>query len=374
VLFALSDAGIAIAHRRDLHGDDALRLEPWARVAGTVKIDNEPGVGIELSDSPDDQAGPTSADQPRFIQQNFSRTDQAGRFEFPRVAPGRHTFGQWVPNGVAGRRWFVGMATVDAQAGRSSDLKIGGVGRAISGKLALPSGGLWMIRTASIETPGSKDGAVSRGVRVFDDGRFRGEDLPAGEYLLRIAVHEAPPGDECGWGRLIAAFSRSFTVPDLANGGPLDLGRLEPVEVGGKPLQVGETAPDFAAKTLDGQDFRLSDHRGKFVLLDFWATWCAPCMAELPNLKAVHDAFGADRRLEIVSVSLDERQADAQLVARDQKLPWRQGHLNPDSSVVAAYGATAIPATFLIGPDGKILARDLRGPRMKPAIEEALKR
>ncbi len=151
LIFALSDAGIAFARRRELRGDDALRLRPWARVAGTVKVDDEPGMAIELSQDPEDDIHPRTADEPRFYQQYSSKTDHAGRFEFPRVAPGRHTFGQWVPNGVAGRRWFVGMASLDAESGRSYDLKIGESGRAISGKLALPLGVAWMIRTASID-------------------------------------------------------------------------------------------------------------------------------------------------------------------------------------------------------------------------------
>ncbi len=143
---------------------------------------------------------------------------------------------------------------------------------------------------------------------------------------MRIDVHEPPLGDECGWGRLIGKFSRSFTVPGRASDGPLDLGTVEPVVVAGQSLQVGEPAPAFAAKTLDGQEFQLADYRGKFVLLDFWATWCAPCMAEVPNLKAVHDAFGADRRFEIVSVSVDEDQDERlEFVAEAQKLAWRQG-------------------------------------------------
>jgi peroxiredoxin len=162
-------------------------------------------------------------------------------------------------------------------------------------------------------------------------------------------------------------------VHDDAADSPLDLGVLKPTLVGDVPLGVGASAPDFTVKMLDGKDLNLANLRGKFVLLDFWATWCAPCVAEVPNLKAVHDRFSGDPRFVLVSLSLDERLGDAEFFVRRQGLHWLQGFAGPDSPVVSAYGATAIPATFLINPEGKILARDIRGEATKAAVAEALK-
>ena len=85
-----------------------------------------------------------------------------------------------------------------------------------------------MIRKAEIVPKSSMEKRpVPIGVQVFEDGRFRAEDLRAGDYILRIALHEPPPEEACGWGRLLGEFSHEFTVPDERPMRPLDLGRFE---------------------------------------------------------------------------------------------------------------------------------------------------
>ena len=139
-------------------------------------------------------------------------------------------------------------------------------------------------------------------------------------------------------------------------------------------LKAGDVAPDFSVKTLDGRPLKLSDFRGKYVLLDFWATWCGPCVGEMPNLKATYDTFGKDARLVMISLSLDPDRASPEKFVKDNGIGWTQVFLGEWSKdlITLSYGVFAIPKIFLIGPDGKVLAADLRGPKIKEAVAASL--
>ena len=198
------------------------------------------------------------------------------------------------------------------------------------------------------------------------DGSFKCEDVPPGAYELRVKLHEAP---EQGGGAL-ASLTTNITV--AAADTTLDLGLLAVLpKVNLKP---GDTAPLFATQTTDGHSLKLADYKGKYVLLDFWATWCGPCVAEMPNLKAVYEKHNQDGRFAMISLSVDAQAAQPIDFARKNGIHWTQGFLGEweQSPVPPLYGVEGIPAIFLIGPDGKIVARDLRGPEIENAITQAL--
>lgn len=133
-----------------------------------------------------------------------------------------------------------------------------------------------------------------------------------------------------------------------------------------------EKYADVSLKNRDGQTVKLSSFvgTGKYVLLDFWASWCGPCMGEVPFLKAAYDKYHS-KGFEIFGVSLD-RQKEAWLKTIDEKqMNWVHVYFDPkgDRAPVDNYNVKTIPSNFLIGPDGSIVAKDLRG----EALEEKLK-
>lgn len=110
------------------------------------------------------------------------------------------------------------------------------------------------------------------------------------------------------------------------------------------------------------------------MLIDFWATWCGPCVAELPHLKETYDAFAADERFVMIGLSLDHHAADLKKFIREKGVPWKQGALGDRAKtpLPSDYGVEGIPSVFLIDPEGKIIAKDLRGPAIRSAVARAL--
>lgn len=136
-------------------------------------------------------------------------------------------------------------------------------------------------------------------------------------------------------------------------------------------LAVGKEAPEIALQNPNGETIKLSSLRGKYVLIDFWAAWCRPCRAENPNVVRAYNEY-SDKNFEILGVSLD-RTRDKWLQAIDQDgLPWL--HVSDlkfwKSQAALDYQVSAIPATFLIDPEGKIIAKNLRGASLEAKLKE----
>lgn len=153
------------------------------------------------------------------------------------------------------------------------------------------------------------------------------------------------------------------TAPKAGQAPPMHDPRLVP---GAAPLPI-------AAKDLSGKPLSLAQYKGKVVLLDFWATWCPPCVGEMPNVIASYKKYHA-KGFDIVGISLDRSRPALTSFIAQNKMPWRQVFDGKywSSAVPREYGVQAIPFGLLIGRDGKIAAVDVRGPELTAAIQKAL--
>jgi peroxiredoxin len=135
-------------------------------------------------------------------------------------------------------------------------------------------------------------------------------------------------------------------------------------------LAVGTKFPDFNEKDTAGKPLSIANYKGKVVLIDFWATWCAPCVAELPSVSKAYEKYHS-KGFEIIGVSLDQDEAKLTSFIKQKSMTWPQ-YFDGDRKLAEKYGVESIPATFLLDGEGKILAKDLRGEALESAVAKAL--
>ena len=139
-------------------------------------------------------------------------------------------------------------------------------------------------------------------------------------------------------------------------------------------VQIGKVAPEFSLPDTAGVSVSLSDFRGKYVLLDFWASWCPPCRRENPNVVKAFNEY-KDKNFTIVGISLDKDKSKWMKAIADDNLAWT--HLSDlkywDSEIPALYGVRGIPANVLLDPDGGIVAKNITGEDLHKKLKEVIK-
>jgi len=167
--------------------------------------------------------------------------------------------------------------------------------------------------------------------------------------------------------------SRDFTVSAPAGASQFTEADESQPSMHDPRIQPGATPFPIDATDIAGKRVSLGQYHGKVLLIDFWATWCGPCVAEIPNVLAVYQKYHK-QGLEVVGFSQDEDRGSLNSFILQRGIPWRMVFCGGPGSgkVPQAYGIMAIPVMVLIGRDGKVAAVDMRGPALEQAVQEAL--
>ncbi|MBI3881163.1 MAG: carboxypeptidase regulatory-like domain-containing protein [Verrucomicrobia bacterium] len=409
LVVAAGDGGFAKATRAGIAASPLLTLQPWARLEGVKRNGRRAAAGETLGLTFDTtyQFG-----QPHVMINDTATTGRDGRFTFERLPPGTLRLHQRVPMGQ-GMWSHRELQTVELKPGETNHIVIGSDGTLeITGRLVRPAGldklasltnGQFEIRLAAARPVVPKDFKSQEEIQkwfadwmktdagkrftqaqqevtaatVSPDGSFTADGLKPGSYIFSVVVsRKLPRGIPLSRSEdILATATKEFELkapekPD--DDRPFDLGKVQ-LKIR-RTLKVGDVAPDFAIKTVDGKPLKLADFKGRFALLDFWATWCGPCVTELPFLKTAFEALREDKRFAMISLSLDDDAAAPKKFAADNELKWTQGFLGDwsKSSLPGEYGVEGIPSLFLVGPDGKIAAKGMRGDAIEETVKKAM--
>jgi thiol-disulfide isomerase/thioredoxin len=159
---------------------------------------------------------------------------------------------------------------------------------------------------------------------------------------------------------------KSQKEPRFAQFGEIMLGSGRRLNLVGSKMKVSGT-------TFAGEPFELDSLKGKVVLVDFWATWCGPCIAEIPNIKANYEKYH-EKGFEVVGISIDEDRGRLDKFMADNEMPWTILHEKNEQNNPTAtyYGVNAIPFMVLVGKDGKVVSTSARGPALDDLLEKLL--
>ncbi len=189
---------------------------------------------------------------------------------------------------------------------------------------------------------------------------------------IRLAATAAQMAERSGNTDLATATYREFGKSFAGSKDPRVAGIGKKMEGAARRLDLAGNEIKIEGTTVDGKPFDWSKYRGKVVLVDFWATWCGPCVAEIPNILKNYELYH-DRGFEVVGISCDRNRESLEDFLKKRDIPWTilfsgEGP-NPASEY---YGILGIPVCILVGADGKVISLQARGPELRKRLEKLL--
>lgn len=381
--------------------ETATTTEQLGRIEGTCFIGKTPCVDQEMILTRQ-FGGELPKESPRI------KTDGKGYFVYDNLEPGYYLIGRFEEFGMrSGSIYMPAFGSnytrhVKVEPGQTVTVNIGGAGRKVTGKLIAPED-----TTTSLGWQGSRDRSLESSFKwpqppdelsvaeaatwyeefrkseqfldrykgsfyarpiVEKDGSFWADDIPPGEYRLRMGASD---DDNEQFGVPAASLYYEFTVPPGEDGSIYDLGSI-PVKLLDK-VAAGAVAPDFEATTLHGQTIRLSDYKGKYVLLNLWSSWYFYYNGEMSTFKQVYEQCGKEPDFVMISICLDENRNWVEKLVTECNLEWPHCWVGkePENESVKVYDLFS--RIYLISPDGKIEAFNIRGDEILTAVARALK-
>jgi peroxiredoxin len=191
---------------------------------------------------------------------------------------------------------------------------------------------------------------------------------------LTLGSHSFQKGDfETALNDLLKKYPDNRVIHDLKQGYDQEASQLAQQQ-SQETDWVGKQVPDFSLPDANGHPISLASYKGKYVLVDFWASWCGPCRAENPNVVKVHNEFKNKKNFAILGVSLDKDKEAWQKAIQDDGLDWKQiSDLKYwNSKAVSTFQFEGIPFNLLIDPQGKVIATALRGDSLENKLKAVL--
>lgn len=309
-------------------------------------------------------------------------TGNDGSFEFDSMMPGKYLIEviHEVPQvGCCFKSVIIKQKKLRLHPGQESEIKLGGTELPfLQGKITDINGkglhGVWVSLEADNQGQSSVDPDEVWSDVTERDGGYSIYDIPPGGYRLHcfrrlalndyqrtlqtsedIVIHDTVKQDD----------SRAVRAENIRNVS-ID---MEPFE----PLKYDEPAPEILGTLLNGDKFRLSDHRGKIVVLHFYTTWCQPCVASFPFFEEMAARLGSDK-VTVLGISLDKDIGDCQKFISEKQFrhPQMYGGAWADSALRKSYRVIDVPTSFVIDKQGKIAQIDIFGPTLEYFINELL--